>query len=175
MPEALTFKKRTAGSLDCGYVLTKRKGKGQELRVHPFVKVVIPAVRIRSLDDLVRQLNKEFDKLKFYGENVHGEVILEEFLPRFIESDVYTKDQDVNFISPNFSDMFRSFSPLLRKSESLVQVQDSIIIVWTIRHSTHNCNYPITKAEFYQVISPQAKWNMYERVMSFFYYFPLHS
>lgn len=135
MPEALTFKKRTAGSLDCGYVLTKRKGKGQELRVHPFVKVVIPAVRIRSLDDLVRQLNKEFDKLKFYGENVHGEVILEEFLPRFLESDVYNKDQDVNFISPNFNDMFRSSSPLLRKSESLVQVQDSIIIVWTIRHS----------------------------------------
>ncbi|KAJ6698586.1 hypothetical protein OIU79_011980, partial [Salix purpurea] len=47
--------------------------------------------------------------------------------------------------------MFRSSSPLLRKSESLVHVQDTTIIAWTIRHQNHNCNDPIARAELYQL------------------------
>ncbi|KAG8369579.1 hypothetical protein BUALT_Bualt14G0028000 [Buddleja alternifolia] len=56
----------------------------------------------------------------------------------------------------SFSGMFRSSSPLLRKSEPPVQVQDTIITAWTIRHPTRNRNDPIARAEFYQLsyISP---------------------
>lgn len=47
--------------------------------------------------------------------------------------------------------MFRSSSPLLRKSEPPVQVQDTIITAWTIRHPTRNRNDPIARAELYQL------------------------
>lgn len=47
--------------------------------------------------------------------------------------------------------MFRSSFPLLRKSEPPVQVQDTIITAWTIRHPTRNRNDPIARAELYQL------------------------
>lgn len=47
--------------------------------------------------------------------------------------------------------MFRSSSPLFRKSEPPVQVQDTIITAWTIRHPTRNRNDPIARAELYQL------------------------
>ena len=50
--------------------------------------------------------------------------------------------------------MFRSSSPLLRKSEPPVQVQDTIITAWTIRHPTRNRNDPIARAELYQLSYP---------------------
>ncbi|KAB2069231.1 hypothetical protein ES319_A08G083200v1 [Gossypium barbadense] len=54
--------------------------------------------------------------------------------------------------------MFRSSSPLLRKSEPPVQVQDTIITAWTIRHPTRNRNDPIARAELYQLsYIPRAK------------------
>ena len=51
----------------------------------------------------------------------------------------------------SFSGMFRSSFPLLRKSEPPVQVQDTIITAWTIRHPTRNRNDPIARAELYQL------------------------
>jgi len=47
--------------------------------------------------------------------------------------------------------MFQSSSPLLRKSEPPVQVQDTIITAWTIRHPTRNRNDPIARAALYQL------------------------
>ena len=47
--------------------------------------------------------------------------------------------------------MFQSSSPLLRKSEPPVQVQDTIITAWTIRQPTRNRNDPIARAELYQL------------------------
>jgi len=76
----------------------------------------------------------------------------------------------------SFSGMFRSFSPLLRKSEPPVQVQDTIITAWTIRHPTRNRNDPIARAELYQLsYIPRAKWSMHEGVRSFLYSFPWRS
>ncbi|RYR11612.1 hypothetical protein Ahy_B04g069113 isoform A [Arachis hypogaea] len=51
----------------------------------------------------------------------------------------------------SFSGMFRSSFPLLRKSEPPVQVQETIITTWTIRHPTNNSNDPIARAELYQL------------------------
>jgi hypothetical protein len=47
--------------------------------------------------------------------------------------------------------MFQSSSPLLRKSEPPVQVQDTIITAWTIRQPTCNRNDPIARAKLYQL------------------------
>ncbi|KAL8508629.1 hypothetical protein ACS0TY_019032 [Phlomoides rotata] len=59
--------------------------------------------------------------------------------------------------------MFRSSSPLLRKSEPPVQVQATIITAWTIRHPTRNRNNPIARAKLYQLsYIPRAKWSMHE-------------
>ncbi|KAK8565880.1 hypothetical protein V6N12_059426 [Hibiscus sabdariffa] len=76
----------------------------------------------------------------------------------------------------SFSGMFRSSSPLRRKSEPPVQVQDTIITAWTIRHPTRNRNDPIARAELYQLsYIPRAKWSMHEGVRCFFYSFPWRS
>nr|AFK45453.1 unknown [Medicago truncatula] len=73
--------------------------------------------------------------------------------------------------------MFRSSFPLLRKSEPPVQVQDTIITAWTIRHPTRNRNDPIARAELYQLsyIPPEPSWSMHEGVKSVFYSFPWRS
>ncbi|KAL5845081.1 hypothetical protein ACOSQ4_011039 [Xanthoceras sorbifolium] len=83
-------------TLDCSYEVMKRKGRKQELSVHPFVKVSITAKRARSLDDLVVELNKDLEKLKFYGRNGNAEAAIEDYLPKMLECDVHNKDPDVN-------------------------------------------------------------------------------
>lgn len=79
--------------LDCGYELMRRKGKRQELSVHPFVKVSISSMKITSLDDLVKQLYIDFEKLKSYGSD---ECDAADYLLRMLELDVLTMDPDVN-------------------------------------------------------------------------------
>ncbi|KAL5057167.1 hypothetical protein RYX36_028771 [Vicia faba] len=59
-----------------------------------------------------------------------------------------------------------------------VQVQDTIITAWTIRHPTRNRNDPITRAELYQLsyIPPsQVEACIKESNPSFFYSFPWRS
>ena len=68
--------------------------------------------------------------------------------------------------------MFRSSFPLLRKSEPPVQVQDTIIIAWTIRHPTRNRNDPIARAELYQlsyIPSSQVEHAWSQMLLLFFY------
>ncbi|KAL4294530.1 hypothetical protein AHAS_Ahas18G0237300 [Arachis hypogaea] len=47
--------------------------------------------------------------------------------------------------------IFWSSFLLLRKSESTVQVEETIITAWTIRHPTRNRNDPIARTELYQL------------------------
>lgn len=83
--------------LDCGYEVMKRKGIRQELKSHTCSKISsICTMNIRSLDDLVRQLNKDMDKLKFYGRNGSLQVDVEDYLPKMLEHDVYDKDPDID-------------------------------------------------------------------------------
>ncbi|AES99444.1 hypothetical protein MTR_5g080920 [Medicago truncatula] len=64
----------------------------------------------------------------------------------------------LDLTNQSFSGMFRSSFPLLRKSEPLVQVQDTIITAWIIRHPTRNRNDPIARVELYQLsYIPRAK------------------
>ncbi|KAL0793604.1 hypothetical protein Bca101_064981 [Brassica carinata] len=82
--------------LDCGYEIMKRKGRFQELSVHPFVKVPISSSKVNSLDHLVRQLSNEFEKLRTYGRECYTESLVEDYLPKVLERDVYYKDPNLN-------------------------------------------------------------------------------
>ncbi|KDP38496.1 hypothetical protein JCGZ_04421 [Jatropha curcas] len=82
--------------LDCGYEVMKRKGKRQELSTHPFMRISITSLEVRSLDDLIKHLHKDFEKLKFYGRNGKAECVVEDYLPKMLEIDVYDRDPDVN-------------------------------------------------------------------------------
>lgn len=82
--------------LACGYEVAKRKGKRQELSVHPFMKLSITFVKVISLDDLVKQLHKEFEKLKLYGRNGNLESVIEAYLPKMLDIDVHDMEPDVN-------------------------------------------------------------------------------
>ncbi|CDY52064.1 BnaA09g53360D [Brassica napus] len=82
--------------LDCGYEIMKRKGRFQELKVHPFVKVPISSSKVNSLDHLVRQLSKEFEKLRTYGRECYTESLVEDYLPKVLERDVYYTDPNLN-------------------------------------------------------------------------------
>ncbi|XVE69899.1 hypothetical protein DITRI_Ditri10aG0028400 [Diplodiscus trichospermus] len=82
--------------LDCGYEVMKRKGRRQELIVHPFLKASITSNKTKSLDDLVKQMCKDFDKLKLYGRDGREDSPFEDYLPKMLEADVYNKEPDVN-------------------------------------------------------------------------------
>ncbi|XWS14582.1 hypothetical protein CRYUN_Cryun35bG0022400 [Craigia yunnanensis] len=82
--------------LDCGYEVMKRKGRRQELSVHPFLKVTITSNRAKSLNDLVKQMCKDFDKLKLYGRDGRADSPFEDYLPKMLDADVHNKEPDVN-------------------------------------------------------------------------------
>lgn len=82
--------------LDCGYEIMKRKGRKQELAVHPFMKISVAFVRVRTLDDLVKQLNRNFDQLKLHGRNGNPECEPEYYVPKMLEVDVDVRDPDTN-------------------------------------------------------------------------------
>lgn len=82
--------------LDCSYEVVKRKGIRQELKVHPCSKASISPFKIRSLDDLVRQLSQDMEKLKFYGRNKTSSVHVEDYLPKMLENDVCNKYPDID-------------------------------------------------------------------------------
>lgn len=82
--------------LDCGYEVMKRKGIRQELKVHNCSRISISTVNIRSLNDLVRQLNEDMQKLKFYGRERSTRLDVEDYLPKMLEHDVYDKYPDID-------------------------------------------------------------------------------
>uniref|UniRef100_A0A2N9GDJ1 DUF3741 domain-containing protein n=1 Tax=Fagus sylvatica TaxID=28930 RepID=A0A2N9GDJ1_FAGSY len=82
--------------LDCGYEVMKRKGRRQELIIHPCVKISIRSTKVNSLDDLVKQLNKDFETLKLYGRNGDPKCDVEDYLPKMLEIDVHHSAPNVN-------------------------------------------------------------------------------
>ncbi|KAJ7958036.1 muscle M-line assembly protein unc-89-like [Quillaja saponaria] len=93
------YDRRDEGSklvLECGYEVMRRKGIRQELAIHPSLKISVSATKIRSLDDLVKRLHKDMEKMKFYGRNGSSNIDAEDYLPKMLESDVSNKDPDMN-------------------------------------------------------------------------------
>lgn len=82
--------------LDCGYELMRRKGKRQEFAAHPCVNISLGFVKIKKFDELIQQLHKDFEKLKFYGRSGKQECDAGEYLPRMLQSDVYNSHPELS-------------------------------------------------------------------------------
>lgn len=85
--------------LDCGYEVMKRRGRRQELSAHPFLQVSISnstSNKAKSLDDLVKPMCKDFDKLKLYGREGKEDCSFEDYLLKMIEVDVNNEEADLN-------------------------------------------------------------------------------
>ncbi|KAL7602366.1 hypothetical protein Lser_V15G21863 [Lactuca serriola] len=82
--------------LDCGYEIVRRKARSQELSTHPYMKPSIGDTTIRFLDELVKQLYKDFESLRLYGRNTHNEYDEANYLHHMLERDIYNKNPDTN-------------------------------------------------------------------------------
>ncbi|PSR99687.1 Neurofilament medium polypeptide like [Actinidia chinensis var. chinensis] len=82
--------------LDCSYEIMKRKGRRQELTLHPCLNTSIISMTVTSLDVLVKQLCKDLKKLKFHGGNESDEYDAADYLHKMLERDVQNRDPDVN-------------------------------------------------------------------------------
>lgn len=82
--------------LDCGFEIMKRKGRRQELVLHPYFNISVISIKVTSLDDLVKQLYKDLEKLKSNDRNGRVEHSEAAFMHKMLERDVQNRDPDVN-------------------------------------------------------------------------------
>ncbi|XP_021725559.1 uncharacterized protein LOC110692791 [Chenopodium quinoa] len=82
--------------LDCGYELLKRKGR-QENFFYASTKIFRTGANFRSLDDLVKQLHKDFEALRYYGRNGRDEYDdYANCILKLLETDIYNRHPDLN-------------------------------------------------------------------------------
>ncbi|PPD85515.1 hypothetical protein GOBAR_DD17545 [Gossypium barbadense] len=94
--EILTKRQESKLVLDCGYEVMKSKGIRQELSVHPFLKVTIIPNKEKTLDELVKQMSEDIDKLKLYRRGRRENSPFEDYLPKMLEADVNNKEPHLN-------------------------------------------------------------------------------
>lgn len=82
--------------LDSAYEVLKRKARRHEVTYHPYTKTPVSNVKLKSLDDLVRQLCKDLEILKSYGVNGSDECDVAAGLHKMLNKDIYNEDPDVN-------------------------------------------------------------------------------
>ncbi|XP_057785494.1 uncharacterized protein LOC131003046 [Salvia miltiorrhiza] len=82
--------------LDSANEVMKRKARRHEFTYNPYMKTTISNIKLRSLDDLVRQLCKNLELLKSYGMNGSDECDVAAGLHKMLNKDIYNEDPDVN-------------------------------------------------------------------------------
>lgn len=82
--------------LDCAYEVMKRKARRHEVVYNPYVKTTLSSTKIRSLDNLVKQLCKDLEMLKFYGMNGSDECDVAAGLYKMLNRDICNENPDVN-------------------------------------------------------------------------------
>lgn len=82
--------------LDCAYELLKKKGRRQEISIYPCKENSIGYIMIKSFDDLIKQLRKDFDMLKFTGGEGGEECADADYLQKMLENDIQNYKPDVN-------------------------------------------------------------------------------
>lgn len=82
--------------LDSAYEVMKRKARQHEFTHNVYMKTTISYIKLRSLDDLVRQLCKELELLKSYGVNGSDECDVAAGLHKMLNKDIYNEVPDVN-------------------------------------------------------------------------------
>lgn len=74
----------------------KRKGIRQELNNRPSTNISLRSNKIGSLDELIKQVHRDIEALRFYGKNGNLECELQDYLPKMLESDIYNQEPDLN-------------------------------------------------------------------------------
>ncbi|KAL9246997.1 hypothetical protein vseg_020471 [Gypsophila vaccaria] len=82
--------------LDCGYELLRKKGRKKEMSLYPNISKVMKCTEVRSLDDLVRQMQKDFETLRSYGRCEKEEFDEVEYLLKMLERDMLYTAPDLN-------------------------------------------------------------------------------
>ncbi|KAK4434525.1 hypothetical protein Salat_0615300 [Sesamum alatum] len=104
--------------LDTAYEVMKRKARRYEVTHHPYTKTNISCTKLRSLDNLVKQLCKDLEILKFYGGH-RSDVAAG--LYEMLNKDIYYKGPDVNsmwdFEWSNMMSMFHEKEEVIRDVE----------------------------------------------------------
>ncbi|KAK9716078.1 hypothetical protein RND81_06G209800 [Saponaria officinalis] len=82
--------------LDCGYELLKKKGRRKEMSLYPNISKVMKSTEVRSLDNLVRQMHKDFETLRSYGRCEKEEFDEVEYILKMLERDIFYTAPDLN-------------------------------------------------------------------------------
>ncbi|XP_077233315.1 uncharacterized protein LOC143875598 [Tasmannia lanceolata] len=82
--------------LDCGYEIMKRKGRREEFNFHPSRKLPIVSVKVKCLDDLIKELNEDLNHLKLFGEGKGGDYDAAGSLHEMLKRDIENRNPDVN-------------------------------------------------------------------------------
>lgn len=113
-------------TLDCAYELLKEKGRRQELAIYPCKeKSLIGYVKIKSFDDLIKQLSKDFDNLKFSGGKTDEECDTADYLHKMLEKDIQNIKPDMNSMW-DFSWNEKTFG-FLEKDEIVKDVEKQML------------------------------------------------
>ncbi|KAL5715242.1 hypothetical protein ACHQM5_017088 [Ranunculus cassubicifolius] len=83
-------------ALDCGYEVMKRKGRKHEFTLHPWANVSIGTLRITCLDDLVKDLHVDLEKLKVSTKPESNELDVANSLHEMLQKDIKNNESDVN-------------------------------------------------------------------------------
>ncbi|XP_043709532.1 uncharacterized protein LOC122658578 isoform X2 [Telopea speciosissima] len=82
--------------LDCCYEVMKRKGRRKELTYYPCVRISVRSVKLKSLDDLVKELQEDLEELKFINQDSGNENDTALYLHSMLERDIQNKNPDLN-------------------------------------------------------------------------------
>ncbi|KAF9620532.1 hypothetical protein IFM89_013153 [Coptis chinensis] len=82
--------------LDSGYEMMKKKGRRQEFTFRPWTNISLCSVRIRSLDDLVKELHEDLETLKFCTDHESNEDEGANSLHDMLQKDIQNGKPDVN-------------------------------------------------------------------------------
>ncbi|XP_058081789.1 uncharacterized protein LOC131229790 [Magnolia sinica] len=83
--------------LDCAYEIMKRKGDIEELGFHSSVGMPIVSMKLKCLDDLVKQLHEDLEHLEFRGETGGDNYdAAATFLHETLKGDIENRKPDVN-------------------------------------------------------------------------------
>ncbi|XP_074270283.1 uncharacterized protein LOC141593919 [Silene latifolia] len=82
--------------LDCGYELLRRKGRRKEMSLYPNIGKTMKCKEVMSLDNLVRQMQEDFETLRNYGRNGTDEYNEVEYILKMLERDIFYRAPDLN-------------------------------------------------------------------------------
>ncbi|KAJ4966658.1 hypothetical protein NE237_018507 [Protea cynaroides] len=82
--------------LDCCYEVMKRKGKRKELTFYPCVSISVRSVKLKGLDDLVKELHEDLEALKFLNQDSGDESDTALYLHSMVERDIQNRNPDLN-------------------------------------------------------------------------------